>query len=227
MKMNNKISVLLVEDHIIVRKGLKALLDMDSSFEVVGEAENGKEAIDMNHELKPDIIIMDIAMPVLNGFEASRQILKKDPKAKILILSAHSDDGYIEKAMALGVAGFLIKQCSPHFLVQALIEIKNGNRYYSSSILDRLKDETKPAIDGKLQKTKMNLLTARENQVLQLIAEGQANKQIANELNISVKTVEKHRQNLMNKLQIHDTAGITRYAIAEGIIECSSQKTIV
>jgi DNA-binding NarL/FixJ family response regulator len=162
--------------------------------------------------------------------EATRQILKSIPNPKVLILSAHSDDAYVEQVMALGARGYLLKQTSAHFLSEAIREVEKGNSFFSPSIAQRLHHHNGPgpSPDPKeLVKKKGDLLTSREAEVLQLIAEGQANKQVATELGISVKTVEKHRQRLMEKLNIHDTAGLTRYAIAAGIIESSVQLTIV
>jgi DNA-binding NarL/FixJ family response regulator len=171
---------------------------------------------------------MDIALPKLNGLEAARQILKESNKTHILILSAHADDGYIEKAMSIGVSGYLIKQCSPKLLIQAIREIEQGKHFFSPLVSDRIGLLRRRQLDAKgTSKQRKPKLSTREAEVLQQVAEGNANKQIASELGISIKTVEKHRQNLMKKLSIHDTAGLTRYAIAEGVIESSSQTTVL
>ncbi|MBI2522207.1 MAG: response regulator transcription factor [Bdellovibrio sp.] len=215
-----KISVFLSEDHLIVRKGLKALIELEEDMIVVGEADNGLEAVKMVKSLDPLIVVMDIGLPKLNGIEASRQILKDNPLTKILILSAYADDGYIEKMSSIGVSGFLIKQCAPNILIEAIREISKGNVFFSPLISDRLKHLNKK------QKQKINALSERELQVLQLITEGKSNKEIAFELEISIKTIEKHRQSIMKKLAIHDIAGLTRYAIAEGIIECKCPQKI-
>jgi DNA-binding NarL/FixJ family response regulator len=182
----------------------------------------------MVKKLRPAVVVMDIAMPLLNGLEATRQILKAVPGTKVLILSAHSDDAYVEHATELGAVGFLLKQTSSHELSKAIREVQKGNRFFSPSIGKRLdhRDQKLPDRTGKLKK-KGNRLSSREMEVLQLIAEGEANKEVAGELDISIKTVEKHRQSLMQKLNIHDVAGLTRYAIAAGIIESSVQLTIV
>ena len=222
------ISVLLVEDHAIVREGLRILLSIEKDIQVAGEASNGREAIRQARKLRPDVIVMDIAMPLLNGFEATRQIVEALPGTKILILSAHSDDAYVERVMSLGAAGYIIKQTAAHVLPEAIRKVYRGNRFFSHTISKRL--------DQQLQKKRQAgappsggkdpaRLTSRESEVLQLIAEGKANKESAGELHISIKTVEKHRQSLMNKLNIHDTAGLTRHAIAAGIIESSAQVT--
>jgi DNA-binding NarL/FixJ family response regulator len=164
---------------------------------------------------------MDIAMPLLNGLEATRQILAARPETRILILSAHGDDVYVEQVAELGVAGYLVKQTSAIVLTKAIREVHKGNRFFSRSITKRLDHLNQSSPNGARGKQKKNSvqLTSRELEVLQLIAEGSANKQSAAELGISIKTIEKHRQSLMNKLDIHDAAGLTRYAIAAGIIE--------
>jgi DNA-binding NarL/FixJ family response regulator len=222
------ITVLLAEDHAIVRQGLCALLEVDGEFFVAGEAKTGREAVEMAKSLKPDVILMDIAMPVLNGLEATRQILAVDPAAKVIILSAHSDDAYIERTTAAGVAGFLEKQTSAESLTKAIREVAKGQKFFSPSIAKRLHDGPSKTRDRNgFVKANGNRLTSRESEVLQLVAEGSANKQVAGELGISIKTVEKHRQRLMDKLNIHDTAGLTRYAISAGVIESSVQLTIV
>jgi len=223
-----RITVLLAEDHKIVREGLRKLLEAEPDIQVVGEADTGRQAVELARKLRPAVVVMDIAMPLLNGSEATRHIRQAVPDTKVLILSAHSDDAYIEQAIALGAAGYLVKQTSAHFLSEAIREVQKGNTFFSPSIAKQLHNHYHKASDpGGLAKKKGDRLTSREAEVLQLIAEGQANKQVATELGISVKTVEKHRQRLMEKLNIHDTAGLTRYAIAAGIIESSVQLTVV
>jgi DNA-binding NarL/FixJ family response regulator len=222
------IAVLLAEDHAIVRQGLCVLLNVDGHFRIVGEAKNGREAVDMARVLKPDVILMDIAMPVLNGLEATRQILRANPAAKVVILSAHSDDEYIERMRAAGVAGFLEKQSSAEILTKAIREVARGKTYFSPSIVKRLGyDPGHPRDHDVGAKAGSIRLTSRETEILQLVAEGSANKQVALELGISIKTVEKHRQQLMTKLNIQGTAGLTRYAISLGVIESSVQLTII
>lgn len=224
MKSEKRIPVLLADDHMIVREGLRKLLEAESDIEVVGEAANGRQAVAMTLRLRPAVVIMDIGMPLLNGLEAIRQIRESIPDAKVLVLSAHSDDSYVERVMTSGAAGYLIKQTSAHFLSEAIREVQKGNLYFSPSIAERFRHRNKKSLDRKgLPKVKVAHLTSREGEVLQLVAEGKANKQVAAELGISIKTVEKHRDNLMKKLGIHDTAGLTRYAIEAGIIESSVQ----
>jgi len=225
----NRINVLLAEDHMIVREGLRALLNSEKDIEVVGEAENGHQAVELARKLCPAVVVMDIAMPLLNGLEATRQILRATPTIKVLILSAHSDDAYVEHVMTLGASGYLVKQTAAEVLPKAIREVCKGKTFFSPAISRRLLHQQKRAMDrGELGvKKKPVQLTSREMEVLQLIAEGKANKQTADELHISIKTVEKHRQSLMEKLNIHDTAGLTRYAIAAGVIESSAQPTTI
>jgi len=223
-----RITVLLAEDHEIVREGLRALLEHEDDIAVIGEAQTGRQAVKLTSKLRPDVVVMDIAMPLLNGLEATRQILQARPGIKVLILSAHSDDAYIEQIIALGAAGYLIKQTSHDVLSRAIREVQKGKTFFSPSISKRLHHqyEKSPDREGLLQK-KDDRLSSREIEVLQLVAEGNVNKETAAELGISIKTVEKHRQNLMKKLNIHDTAGLTRYAIGTGIIESSVRLRII
>jgi DNA-binding NarL/FixJ family response regulator len=222
----NRIAVLLVEDHTIVRQGLRLLIEAEGDIEIVGEAKTGREAVQMAGDLNPDVIVMDIAMPLLNGLQATRQILKNAPATKILILSAHSDPEYVEQVVKAGALGYLVKQASGEALARAIRELQKGKTYFGPSIAGRLKrgHQKSPDKTGR-QKNRDAQLTSREAELLQLIAEGHVNKQIASELGISIKTVEKHRQHLMEKLNIHDIAGLTRFAIATGIIESRAQST--
>ncbi len=223
-----RITVLLAEDHTIVREGFRRMLEMESDIAVVGEARDGRQAIAMANELSPDVVLMDIAMPGLNGLEATRQLLKSQPHARILILSAHNDDAYVQNAMDSGASGFLSKQSSAHDVCHAIREVRKGNTYFSASISKRFHrlNAGVTTRSGSV-KSRASKLTSREMEVLQLIAEGKANKETASDLCISIKTVEKHRGHLMEKLDIHDTAGLTRYAISNGIIESSVQVTIL
>jgi DNA-binding NarL/FixJ family response regulator len=224
-----RIRVLLAEDHAVVREGLRALLEAEADMEIIGEAENGRQAVSLALKLRPAVIVMDIAMPLLNGPEATRQIRAALPEVKVLMLSAHGDAAYVEHVMALGVAGFLIKQTSYETLSRAIRDVHQGKKYFSPAIAERFRNHDWKPQRGKEHAMRKRLpdLSSREAEVLQLVAEGKANKQIAAELRISIKTVEKHRQHLMEKLNIHDTAGLTRYAVATGVVESSVQSTIL
>lgn len=222
------IRILLAEDHVIVREGLRNLLELQQDFTIVAEVSNGREAVELARRLLPDVVVMDIAMSLMNGIEATRRILRHVPEARVLILSAHSDDEYIAKVAGIGASGYLVKQTSGVSLVRAIRKVAAGHSSYSPSILKRIS-----AIPQKNATCKVGgeaapaRLTPRENEVLQLVAEGLANKQIAVELQISIKTVEKHRQQVMDKLDIHETAGLTRYAIAAGVIEGRARAEVV
>jgi DNA-binding NarL/FixJ family response regulator len=223
-----RITVLLAEDHQIVREGLRSLLEHEGDIEVVGEAETGRQAVQLTRKLRPDVVVMDIAMPLLNGLEATRRIRREFPKTRVLILSAHSDDAYIEQVVALGAAGFLLKQTSSHNLATGIREVQKGNTFFSTSVSRRVEDlSQKLGARGGTSKKGCNRLSSREVEVLQLIAEGKPNKQVASELGVTFKTIDKHRQRVMAKLNIHDTAGLTRYAISAGIIESSVQVTVL
>ena len=223
-----RITVLLAEDHQIVREGFRSLLKAESDIAVVGEAQTGRQAVALAKKLRPAVVVMDIAMPLLNGLEAARQIRKASPGTKVLMLSAHSDDAYVEQAVAFGAVGFLLKQTSAHVVCEAIREVQKGNTFFSPTVAKRLHErDGKPLDQAGRSQSRNARLTSREMEVLQLIAEGKANKETAAELGISVKTVEKHREKVMSKLNIHDTAGLTRYAISTGIIESSVQLTIV
>ena len=214
------INVLLVDDHNVVRQGLKALLTAESDIAIIAEAQSGREAVNLADNHRPDVVVMDLAMPLLNGWEATRQILKTVPSVKIEILSTYDTDDHIQQAIGAGAAAYLIKQTAAAELVKAIREVKKGNAYFSPAIALRLREQTcRPVETAPPTKSPAVELTIREAEVLQLIAEGFANKQIASELGLSVKTVEKHRQQVMNKLDIHDTAGLVRHAAAKGIIE--------
>ena len=214
-----KISVLLVDDHTVVRQGLRALLSQEEDIDVVGEAENGRQAVQMAAKTTPDVVVMDVVMPLMNGMEGTRQVLKYVPSAKVLVLSSYGDDDHVQQLTEVGASGYLTKQTAGDDLLLAIREVQKGNAFFSPAIAKRLRDRCRQAfVDGQPLK-RNNQLTSRESEVLQLIAEGLPNKQIAGELGISIKTVEKHRQQVMNKLAIHDVAGLTRYAMSKGVVE--------
>lgn len=214
-----RITVLLADDHMLVREGLRKILEAERDFEVVGEAEDGRQAVALVKELQPAVVLMDIVMPLLNGLEAMRQVLKAVPTTKVIMLSAHSDDIYVKDATESGASGFLLKQISSRVVCHAIREVQKGNTFFSPSLGQPSPVPfQKSSLRGEPFRKKSNQLSSREVEVLQLIAEGRPNKQVAADLGVSFKTVDKHRQHLMGKLDIHDVAGLTRYAIAEGII---------
>jgi DNA-binding NarL/FixJ family response regulator len=215
-----QITVLLADDHRVVREGLRELLKMSGDIVVVGEAGTGREAVRLARDLQPEIILMDISMPELNGLEATRQILAARPEAKVIFLTAHDDGAYVERVSTIGAAGFLEKATSTETLAKAVREVAAGNAYFSPAIARRLRAWRRQRQVGDGQaKAGSPQLTSREAEVLQLVTEGWVNKQVAAQLGLSNKTVEKHRQRLMDKLNIHDIAGLTRYALARGIVE--------
>jgi DNA-binding NarL/FixJ family response regulator len=219
-----KIKVLLADDHTVVRQGLRVLLEAEPDIAVVGEAANGREAVQLTKKLMPDVVVMDIAMPNLNGLEATRQIAKEVPTAKLLVLSSYNDDEYVHQITSAGATGYLLKQTAATELIKAVREARRGNAFFSPVVSRRLVERYRKAVlSGAPVNKRNNLLSPREAEVLQLIAEGLANKQIAAELSISIKTVEKHRQQVMDKLNIHDIAGLTRYALSKGIVESGAR----
>lgn len=214
-----KIRVLLAEDHTIVRKGLCSLLDKETGIEVVGEAEDGREAIVKAEELHPDVVVMDIAMPGLNGLEATRQLKKRFPDMKILILTMHANEEYVLKSLKAGASGYLVKKAAPTELISAINAVHLGHSFLSPSISRTVIDEyIRRSEEISVGEEGFEQLTVREREVLQLIAEGRKTREIAELLYISIKTVESHRSHIMDKLDIHSTAELTRYAIRKGII---------
>jgi DNA-binding NarL/FixJ family response regulator len=215
-----KTTILLADDHALVRQGLKALLMAEPDFEVVAEAETGRQAVQLAKKFLPEVVVMDIAMPLLNGFEATRQIVHELPSVRIIILSSYSDDEYVEQLIDAGAIGYLLKQTAANEVIKAIREARQGNAYFSPFVSRRMLEHYRRAfVNGQPVQKCSDALTSREREVIQLIAEGNTNKQIAGVLCISVKTVEKHRQQVMNRLNIHDIAGLTRYAMAKGMIE--------
>lgn len=213
-----KIKVLLADDHTILRKGLCSLLADDKDIEVVAEAENGREALDKVKKLKPDVVVMDIAMPGLNGLEATRQIKKYFPEIKVLILSMHANEEYIFQTLRAGASGYLIKKAAPMDLTLAIQAAIRGESFLSPAISRTvIKEYIRKAEKTAVEDEPFEMLTDREREVLQLIAEGHSNREIADRLYISTKTVETHRAHLMEKLNIHSAADLTKYAIRKGL----------
>ncbi len=220
-----KIGVLLADDHAVVRQGLRALLEAEGDIAVVGEAENGRQALAQAKKVLPDVVVMDVAMPGMNGLEATRRIVRNIPSSRVLVLTSYGDDDCVTQLLEAGAAGYLVKQTAAADLLKAIREVHHGNAFFGPSIAKRLRQQESEALADRQPVSKTAKLTSREAEVLQLVAEGYANKQIAAELCISIKTVEKHRQQAMNKLNIHDIAGLTRYAMARGWVEHSTPIT--
>ena len=212
-----RITVLVADDHEIVRKGIISILDQQPDIDVVGEASDGEEAVDKAKTLQPDVVVMDLNMPILNGIEATRRIKRYVPATEILVLSIYDDEQHVHRVFDAGASGYLVKDTAVSALVTAIMEVFNGNAYLSPSISKRvLQIMQKPFQPG--TRGQDEFLSTRENQILQLIAEGYSNREIAKKLFIAPKTVSNHRNNIMNKLDIHDVASLTRYAIAHGIV---------
>lgn len=215
----DKIRVLLADDHTIVRKGLRSLLDNEPGIEVVGEADDGREAVQQVEDLQPDIVVMDIAMPSLNGLEATRLIKQRSPETKVLILTMHADEEYVHQLLRAGVSGYLVKKAAPTELVTAIRAAWQGESFLSPSISRQVIDEYILRAGGaKEEEDSFDKLTNREREVLQLLAEGHSNRQVAEILSISVKTVETHKSNLMDKLDIQNITELIKYAIRKGVI---------
>ncbi|MEX2264049.1 MAG: response regulator transcription factor [Bryobacteraceae bacterium] len=212
------IKILLADDHGVVRKGLRFLLERQSNMEVVGEASDGREAVRLCEELKPTVVVMDIAMPHLNGIEATAQVVKRDPKIGVIILSMHSDETYLLRALSNGAKGYLLKDSAESDLVRAVQAVAEGRPFLSPAITQTVLDDYMRYLQQKNLTDSYDLLTDREKEVLQLLAEGKSNKEVATLLNLSPYTVETHRTRMMQKLNLHNTAEIVLYAVRKKII---------
>lgn len=213
--------IILADDHKIIRDGLRTLIENQSHMEVVGEAENGRQAVEMTLELVPDVVVMDVTMADLNGIEATRQIHKEQPSVKVIALSMHSDRRFVKGMLEAGASGYLLKDCAFEELARAIHSVISNETYLSPGITDIV-------VKGYLQKSSItsasafSTLTAREREVLQLLAEGRSTKMIAESLYVSIKTVETHRQRIMDKLNTHSIAELTKYAVREGLTSLES-----
>lgn len=212
------IRILLADDHRLFRFGLKQLIDARPGFDIIGEAGNGFEAADMAAKLKPDVIFLDISMPLCNGIEAAQRILEQKPETRIVILSMHSDKRYVAEALRVGAKGYLLKDSAPEELFQAINRVVAGQFFLSSGVNQQIIADY-ISLSAHDEVAHPGILSVREREVLKLIAEGLSTKQSADRLNLSVKTVETHRLNLMEKLNLHSVAELTKYAIREGLIE--------
>lgn len=213
----SKIKVLLAEDHTIVRKGLRSLLANETEIQVVGEAEDGQQAVQKTVQMLPDVVVMDITMPVLNGLEATRQIKKLCPQVKVVVLTVHSTEEHIFQILRAGASAYVVKQGAVNELIEAIQTAYRGEIYLSPSLSRQLVDEYGRRVEA--MEDKYNKLTGREREVLQMIAEGRTNREIAGRLHITIKTVEAHRAHLVDKLGLRSIAELTRYALRKGMID--------
>jgi DNA-binding NarL/FixJ family response regulator len=213
-----KIRILLADDHGVVRQGLRFILERQPDMEVAGEAATGREAVKLAEELSPDLVIMDIAMPQLNGIEATAQIVRRSPQIGVIVLSMHSDEEYLVRALSAGAKGYLLKDSAEVDLVRAVQAVANKKPFFSPAIAKTLLEEYMGYLQQKGLKDSYDLLTEREKEILQLLAEGKSNKEVAEILNLSPYTVETHRTHLMQKLNLHNTAEIVLYAVRKKLI---------
>jgi DNA-binding NarL/FixJ family response regulator len=218
----SKLRILIADDHTLVREGISALLKFYDDIEVVGEAANGKEAIDKVNELNPDVVLMDIAMPGLGGLEATLEIKKRHPDTKILVLTQYSDKEYVNRFLKAGVSGYILKKAVGTELISAIRAVSKGELYLYSSIASEVVAGYLDSGKRPVKEPRYDSLTDREKQILKLLAEGNRHKEIANILDISVKTVIAHQTHISEKLDIHSRAGLIKYAIQKGIIKIES-----
>ena len=216
--MKTPFRILLADDHTILRAGIRALLDMEPTFQVVGEVDNGKDAVYYAGQLKPDLIIIDLSMPKTNGTEAIQRIKSRYPETKILVLTVHKTEEYIHAALKAGASGYILKDDTSSELINAINNILQGKTHLSSSICGNVVLGYLAQPNTEKISSSTDLLTMREREVMKLIAEGQRNKDVAEYLSISLKTVEKHRSNMMKKLDLHSTSNITSFAIKNGLV---------
>ena len=213
-----EIRLILADDHAVIRSGLRLVLERQPEFKVVGEAADGSEAITLAEQLLPDVAVLDVAMPNLNGIEAARQITSKSPKTAVVILSMHSDEGYVLRALNVGARGYLLKDSPESDLIAAVFAVHAGKAFFSPAISRVLVDDYVRQMRQRGLEDSYELLTAREREVLQLLAEGKSNKDVAARLILSLYTVETHRSNLMEKLNLHGLPELILYAVRKGII---------
>jgi DNA-binding NarL/FixJ family response regulator len=211
--------ILLADDHKVLRSGLRRILEEQPDLEVVGEASDGREAVDLATSLQPDIVVMDIAMPQMNGMEATRQIVLRNPRTNVLILSMYSDENYIVQVLRAGARGYLLKDSAEEELINAVRSVNAGQPFFSPRIAKLLVGDSMQRLRDEAASDTYELLTPREREVLQLIAEGKSNKEVASALFVSPTTIETHRARIMDKLDLHSTAEIVLYAVRKGIVQ--------
>lgn len=212
------IRVVIADDHALVRRGLRFLLEAEPDLEVAGEAADGREAVALAERLRPDVAVLDIAMPLLNGIDAAAQIARRSPATAVVILSVHADEAYLARALAAGARGYLLKDSAEDDVVRAVRSAAQGRPFFSPRIAQSLLDEYVRQLRDRGVRDSWDLLTEREREVLQLLAEGRTNKEAAALLDLSVHTVETHRTNLMQKLGLHNTAELVLFAVRRGIV---------
>jgi two-component system response regulator NreC len=213
-----KLRILLADDHIVVRTGLRALLERQPNLEVVGESENGRETVELAASLGPDVVVMDVAMPVLNGIEATKTIVTQCPTTAVVILSMHADESYVMRALKAGALGYLLKDSAAADLISAIQAVSQNKSFFSPKVSRILAEDYVRLLKQKGAVDSYDLLTSREREILQLLAEGKANKEVATALNISPYTVETHRSHILQKLNLHNPAELILYAVRKGII---------
>ena len=214
----SKIRILVADDHAIIRKGFRYVIQQQQDMDVIGEAADGREAVRLAGELEPDVVVIDIGMPQLNGIEAAEQITSHNSKARVIILSVHSDETYIVRALNAGVKGYLLKESADLDLVRAVRSVAQGRSFFSPRVAQTLAEDYVRLIQQRGVQDSYDILTEREKEILQLLAEGKSNKEVAKILNVSPYTVETHRANIMQKLNLHNTADIVLYAVRKKII---------
>ncbi len=212
------IRIILADDHTVIRSGLKLLLERQPDLQVVGEAANGRQAVDSAAALEPQVAVLDIAMPQMNGIEATRQIVARNPAVSVVILSMHSDEGYVMRALQAGAKAYLLKDSAEADLIRAVRAVSEGKSFFSPAVSRMLLEDYMRQMQQKGASDSYELLTSREREVLQLIAEGKSNKEIATLLNLSLHTVETHRTRVLQKLNLHSVPELILYAVRKGII---------
>ena len=213
-----KLRILLADDHVVMRTGLRALLERQPNLEVVGESENGRETIALASALKPDLVVMDVGMPILNGIEATKTIVAENPAIAVIILSMYADESYIMRALKAGARGYLLKDSAPADLISAIQAVSQSKSFFSPKVSRILAEDYVRVLRQKGAVDSYDLLTSREQEILQLLAEGKVNKEVAAALNISPYTVETHRKHILEKLNLHNPAELILYAVRKGII---------
>jgi DNA-binding NarL/FixJ family response regulator len=213
-----KLRILLADDHVVMRTGLRALLERQPNLEVVGESENGRETVELAASLRPDVVVMDIGMPMLNGIEATKTIVTQSPTTAVVILSMHADESYVMRALKAGARGYLLKDSGAADLISAIHAVSQNKSFLSPKVIRILAEDYVRVLKQKGAVDTYDLLTGREREILQLLAEGKANKEVATDLNISPYTVETHHSHILQKLNLHNSAELVLYAVRKGLI---------